>query len=73
MPGNIRRKANRYASENGITNVFLSRESYRVTPVVMNYKIRHNKNQPVRYSLGRPDRFSVIICDGRKRKNMVWI
>ena len=31
-----------------------------VSPVVMNYKMRHNKNQSSRYSLVWPDRFSVI-------------
>ena len=34
-----------------------------VSPVVM----RHNKNQPARYSLVWPDHFSIInICGGRK-------
>ena len=41
-----------------------------INPVVMNYKIRHNKNRPVmrpvRYGLVWPDHFSVIICGGRK-------
>ena len=38
-----------------------------VSPVVMNYKMRHNKNWPARYSLEWPDHFSFInIHDGRK-------
>ena len=47
-----------------------------INPVVMNYKIRHNKNQPAtrpaRYSLVWPDRFFNIICGGIKQKNRVW-
>ena len=44
-----------------------------VNPVVMNYKMRHNKNQPARDSLVWPDHFSVInICGGRETENMVW-
>ena len=43
-----------------------------VNPVVMNYKMRHNKNQPARDSLVWPDHFSVInICGGRETENMV--
>ena len=49
-----------------MTNVFLKEYS----AVVMNYKIRHNKNQlvtrPVKYSLVWQDYFSIIICGGRK-------
>ena len=37
-----------------------------VNPVTINYKMRHNKNQPAKYSLARPYHFSVIICGGRK-------
>ena len=41
-----------------------------INPVVMNYKIRHNKNwpamRPARYSLVWPDRFSITICGGIK-------
>ena len=53
-----------------VTNVFLCRESSQsasVSPVVMNYKMRHNKNRPARNSLVWLDHFSVIsICGGRK-------
>ena len=39
----------------------------KVSPVVMNYKMRHNKNQPARDSLVWPDHFFIInICGGRK-------
>ena len=43
MPGNIRRKANIYASENGMTKIryFSAEKLPVVNPVVMNYKIRH--------------------------------
>ena len=35
--------------------------------MVMNYKMRHNKNRPERDSLVWPGHFSVInICGGRK-------
>ena len=45
-----------------------------VNPVVMNYKIRHNKSRstmrlamrPAKYSLAWPDCFFVIICSGSK-------
>ena len=37
-----------------------------VNPMVMNYKIRHNKNRPAKYGLAWPDRFFVIICGSRK-------
>ena len=67
--GNARRKANGYAFENGMTNPFL-RESSWVNSVVMNYKIKHNKNQPAtrpaRYSLAFLTTYSVIVCGGRK-------
>ena len=67
-----RRKANRYASENGMTNVFL-KKYFSVNPVVMNYKLRHNKNQPARYSLAWPDRFfHYYFVMAEKWKNMVW-
>ena len=51
--------------------MYYSKNLLTVNPVVMNYKIRHNKNRPVtrpeRYSLAWPDHFSVIvICSGRK-------
>ena len=37
--------------------------------MVMKYKIRHNKNQPVRYIVLRcQTAFSVIICGGRETK-----
>ena len=52
--GTTKRKANKYISENGMTNVFLKEYS-------RGYKIRHNKNQPAmrlaRYSLARPVHF----------------
>ena len=55
--GTTERKANKYISENGMTNVFL-KEYSKGNP---DYKIRHNKNQPAtrpaRYSLARPVRF----------------
>ena len=44
-----------------------------VNPVVTNYKIRHNKNQPEMYGLAWLDCFSVITCCGGKTKNMVWM
>ena len=45
----------------------------KVSLVVMNYKMRHNKNQPARNSLLWPGHFSVInICGCRKTENMVW-
>ena len=61
--GNTRRKANRYAFENGMTNVFLTwKDIPGVNTVLMNYKIRHNKKyrptmRPARYSVAWPDRF----------------
>ena len=39
-----------------------------VNPMVMKYKIRHNKNRSAKYSLAWPYHFSVIICGGRKQK-----
>ena len=51
-----------------MTNVFLTGFSENlpgINPVVTNYKIRHDKNQPVRYSLAWLDRFSVIVCGDR--------
>ena len=56
--GNTRRKANRYASKNGM---YFSENLLGVNPVVTNYKIRHIKN-----------RFSVNIFGVRKMKNTVW-
>ena len=56
-------------SENGMTNVFLSRESSQSAEVspVMNYKMRYTKNQPARDSLVWSDHFPIInICGGRK-------
>ena len=45
-----------------------------VSPVVMNYKMRHNKNQSSRYSLVWPDRFfcyqSFVVAE--KWKSTVW-
>ena len=48
--------------------IYFSAENLpEVSPVVMNYKMRHNKNWPARYSIVWPDHFSVInICGGRK-------
>ena len=37
-----------------------------VNPVAMNYKMRHNKNWPAKYSIVWPYHFSVIVCGGRK-------
>ena len=36
---------------------YFSKNILWVNPVVMNYKIKHNKNWPVRYSLAWPDHF----------------
>ena len=45
-----------------------------VNPVVMNYKIRHNKNQSPGYSPVWPDCFFIIIFGGRKtRSGDVWL
>ena len=53
MSGNTTRKANIHASKNGIIGqmYFLVANLLEVSPVVMNYKMRHNKNRPARYSL----------------------
>ena len=37
--------------------MFFSENLPGINPVVTKYKIRHNKNRPVRYSLAQPDRF----------------
>ena len=37
--------------------MYFSENLLGVNPVVMNYKIRHSKNRPVRYSPVWPDRF----------------
>ena len=43
--------------------------SPEVSTVVMNYKMRHNKNRPAKDSLVWLDHFSVInICGGRKKE-----
>ena len=42
-----------------------------VNPVAMNYKMRHNKNWPAKYSLAWPYR-SYVICGGIKTENTVW-
>ena len=39
--------------------------------MVINYKIRHNKNRPAKHSLACLDHFSVT-CAGRKMENTVW-
>ena len=44
--------------------------SPELSPVVMNYKMRHNKNQPERDSLVWPDHFPLLVAE--KRKNTVW-
>ena len=59
--GNTRRKTHRYASENGMTKLmYISRNIPGVNPVMMNYRIRHNKNwpgmRPASYSLVWPYR-----------------
>ena len=77
MPGNTRRKANIYMSENGMTNVFLSRESSQSEEVssVMNYKMRHTKNRPARDSLvlcGQTIFPLLIFVMAEKWKNTVW-
>ena len=69
--GNTRRKANRYTSENGMIKLmYFSENLPGVNPVVINYKIRHDKNRPAmrpaRYSVTWPYCFSIIICGGRK-------
>ena len=50
--------------------MYFSKNILGVNPVVMNYKIKPNKNRPAmwpaRYSLVWPNYFSVIICGGRK-------
>ena len=47
--------------------------SPEVSPVMMNYKIRHLKNRSARDSPVWPDHFSVIsICGGRITENTVW-
>ena len=61
MATRTRRKVNKYASEN-----FLE-----VNPVMMNYKIRHNKNRRVRYSLAWP-LFPLLFVVAEKQKNVVW-
>ena len=43
-----------------------------VNPVVTNYKIRHNKNWPVRYSLVWPDHFFCYHLWWQKNKKMIW-
>ena len=44
-----------------------------VSPVVMNYKMRHNKNQPARYSLVWPGHsFCYYFVVAEKQKNTVW-
>ena len=40
--------------------------SPEVSPVVMNYKMRHNKNQPARDSPVWPDHFSVVVAENGK-------
>ena len=65
-------KVNRCTSKNGKTDVF-SEDLLGVNIVVTNYKIRHNRNQPARYSLAWLDCFYVITCGGGKMKNIVWM
>ena len=64
-------KANRYVSENGMTNVILRQRILReVNPVVMKYKIRHD-NWSARYIvLSGQTAFSVIICVGRETEKV---
>ena len=42
-----------------------------VNPVAMNYKMRHNKNWPVKYSLAWPTTFLLFVVE-EKQRNMVW-
>ena len=47
--------------------------SPEVSPVMMNYKMRHNKNQPARNSLLWPDHFPLLIfVVAERRKDTVW-
>ena len=46
--------------------MYFSAENLSVNPVVMNYKIRYNKNRPARYSFAWPDCCFVIIYAGRR-------
>ena len=43
-----------------------------VNTVVMHYKIRRNKNQPVKHSLAWPDCFPLLFVVAERRKNGVW-
>ena len=57
--------------------IYFSAENLpEVSPVVMNYKMRHNKNRPARDSLvwplARPLFPLLIFVVAEKRKNMVW-
>ena len=53
---NTRRKPNGYAFGNGITKMYFSEHLVGVNLVVINYKIRDNKNLPVT----RPARYSLM-------------
>ena len=47
--------------------MYFSAENFpEINPVMMNYKIRHNKNQPARYSL------ALLFVVAEKWKNAVW-
>ena len=66
-----------YASENASNKCVSQQKIFTVQRLVlcmvMNYKMRHNKNRPARDSLLWPDHFSVInICGGRKSEKHAW-
>ena len=73
MPGNTRRRANIaicIQKWNDKCSCFSAENLLEVSPVVINYKMRHNKNRPARYSLVWPHHFSVInICGGKTEKH----
>ena len=68
--GNTKRKRIDMYFKNRMTNVFL-REFSGVNPVVINYKIRHNKNwpamRPARSSLVWPDRFLLLVVAEKQK------
>ena len=45
--------------------MYTSENLLEVNPMMINYKIRHNKNRPAKHSLACLDHFSVT-CAGRK-------
>ena len=50
---------------------FLAENLPEVNPVAMNYKMRHNKNRPAKYSLAWPTTCPLFVVE-EKQKNMVW-